>query len=237
LERARREPVQVARRIEQAGLAVSALSLSNGFTVAHDLAAEVDAAATFIRLAPLFETRVIKLTPGPPASRCATAAHWETLARAVSALVPIARRAGVKLAFETHMGQLTDTLAGARRVLTLGPPDVLGLTVDFSNLAFAGEDMSTVLTALMPRTFHTHLKNGCVDADGGWHFLALNDGLTDYRVVLSGLAAARYDGYLSIECLGEESRERPVEVARRDLGLLWQYLNELAIETPVAGRP
>ena len=40
------------------------------------------------------------------------------------------------------MRQLTDSLASSARLLALAPADVVGLTVDYSNLAFAGEDLA-----------------------------------------------------------------------------------------------
>ncbi|MGD2175240.1 MAG: TIM barrel protein, partial [Candidatus Brocadiaceae bacterium] len=139
LERARREADKVAERIEQVGLRVSALSLFNSFTTPDRLANQIDSAETFIRLAPLFKTKILKMTPGPPGSAEATEEHWGRLADALARLVPAARETGVRLAFETHMRQLTDTLASSERLLALAPADAVGLTVDFSNLSFAGE--------------------------------------------------------------------------------------------------
>ena len=227
LELARRDPEGVARRIERAGLDVSALSAFNTFTDPRTLDDELAAAATLIRLAPSFETEIVKLTPGPPGSATATPAHWQCLERALATLVPMARAAGVRLAFETHMRQLTDTLASSQRLLDLAPADVVGLTVDYSNLAFAGNDMSRVVSDLSSRTYNTHLKNGTVGTDGEWHFHALDQGWTDYTLVLSTLRDARYDGPLTIECLGTEARMHPVRTARRDLEILVRYLAQV----------
>ena len=206
---------------------MSALSLFSNFTDPMCFEEQVESAETFIRLAPKFKTRVVKLTPGPPGSAEATADHWKCLEGAIARLVPVAREAGVRLAFETHMRQLTDTLASSRRLVELAPP-VVGLTVDFSNLAFAGEEMPEVIRALKDRMFHTHLKNGYVDAEGGWHFQALDQGLTDYAAVLGMLHEAAYDGYLSIECLGPDANDSPAQTARRDLEILERFLAEQA---------
>jgi len=227
VSQARRDPEGVAGRIERSGLAVSALSLFNNFTDPDGLDKQLRAAETFIRLAPVFKTKVVKMTPGPPGSAAATSAHWQRLEHAIDRLVPVAREMDVVLAFETHMRQLTDTLASSMRLLEMTPPDVVGLTVDFSNLAFAGEDMADVIPAVIDRTYHTHLKNGYVDSVGDWHFQALDEGLTDYGVVLRMLQDGGYDGYLSIECLGAEAQRHPVETARRDWEILQRYLAEL----------
>jgi len=225
----------VAERVGLVGLAVSALSLFNDFTHASRLEEEVGAATVFIRLAPQFKTRLVKLTPGPPASADADAEHWRCLEEAMERLVPVAEEVGVRLAFETHMRQLTDTLASSKWMLQIAPSDVIGLTMDFSNLAFAGESLSQAISDLHGRIYNTHLKNGYVDAHGGWHFEALDEGLTDYSLVLRMLRDASYDGYLTIECLGCDAKERPAETARRDLAILERRLAQVGWESSREG--
>ena len=184
----------------------------------------VEAAGEFIRLAPVFNTKVIKLTPGPPASGQATPEHWRCLENAVQELIPIAEGAGVRLAFETHMRQLSDTLASSRRLIEIARCETVGLTVDFSNLAFAGEKMCDVVSELKDHLYNTHLKNGYVDENGGWHFQRLDEGLTDYGHVMRMLREIGYNGYLTIECLSAEARDKPFETVHRDLQILTQYL-------------
>ena len=223
---ARHYPERVARQIERAGLSVSALSTFNTFTDPDTLGDELAAVETFIRLAPMFGTTTVKLIPGPPSSTVATPAHWRCLEDALKVLVPLAREIGVRLAFETHMRQLTDSLTGSKRLLGLAPADVVGLTVDYSNLVFSGEDLSQVLAELTSRTYNTHLKNGTIDEDGGWHFHALDEGWTDNALVLGTLCDLGYDGPLTIECLGPEAQEHPLRTAARDLEILRRYLGE-----------
>ena len=227
LQTARCDPEGIARRIERAGLRVSALSGFSAFTDPHSLGDELAAAETFIRLAPMFETTTVKLAPGPPSSADATPAHWRCLEEALARLIPLARQVGVRLAFETHMRQLTDTLASSQRLIALSPADVVGLTVDFSNLAFAGEDLAQAVPELAGRTYNTHLKNGTMDADGAWHFHALDTGWTDYALVLGLLREAGYAGFLTIECLGQEAQERPAHTAQRDLEILKRTLRQV----------
>jgi len=216
LNTARKEPERIADQIQQAGLTVSALSLFNTFTDPDRLDEQIETAMTYIRLAPLFKTKVLKLTPGPPGSAEASEAHWRCLANALDRLIPIAREVGVRLAFETHMRQLTDTLASSQRVMESTPADVVGMTVDFLNLAFAGEEMPDVIYLLKDRMVHTHIKNGTMDSNGAWHFQALDEGLIDYVVLLNLLRDAGYTGYLSVECLSPQAAEMPGETARRD---------------------
>lgn len=221
-------PEAAAAEIRNAGLAVSALSLFNNFADGNLLSAQLKEAEMFISLAPLFKTKIIKLTPGPPASRDAQKGHWECLEEALTRLVPVAEKFGVRLAFETHMGQLTDTLESTRRFLDMATSDCVGLTVDFSNLSFAGEKVSMIISQLEDRIYHTHIKNGYIDSAGGWHFQALDSGLTDYSKVIPMLRDAGYEGYLSIECLSPEAKTEPAKTAKRDLQLLKRYLKSVS---------
>jgi len=223
---AREDPGNVAERVHRAGLDISALSLFTTFTDRSGLDAQIEETETYIRLAPLFHAQIVKMTPGPPASAKATKDHWRNLAVALDRLVPVAEATGVRLAFETHMRQLTDTLVGSMRLLEMAPSDTVGLTVDFSNLTFAGEKMPEAIHALKDRIYNTHVKNGTIGEDGVWHFHALDTGLTNYSDVFSLLREIHYTGYLTIECLGPDARERPVETAKRDLEILRRYLGE-----------
>ena len=227
METALQDANGVAEHVRKAGLKVSALSLFSNFTDGARLADQVEEAKVYIRLAPLFHTEVVKMTPGPPGSAEAAEEHWRCLGIALEQLAPVAEEVGVRLAFETHMRQLTDTLAGAKRILEMAKTEVVGLTVDFSNLAFAGEDVSEAVSVLVEHTYNTHLKNGLVDEDGNWQFNALDDGLTDYLVVFSLLRDVDYTGNFTIECLGTDANERPAETAKRDLIILRRYLEQV----------
>jgi sugar phosphate isomerase/epimerase len=214
-------------QIQSVGLVVSALSGFCTLTEPRVLEQELAVVATLVRLAPLFGTDLIKLTPGPPGAAAATPEHWRCLEQALGALVPLARVAGVRLAFETHMRQLTDSLASSARLLALAPADVVGLTVDYSNLAFAGDDLAATVAELGERTYNTHLKNGTIDADGAWRFGPLDRGWTDYPLILGLLRERGYAGPLAIECLGPDAKEHPLRTARRDREILERYLAQV----------
>jgi sugar phosphate isomerase/epimerase len=220
-------PDRIAEQIHNADLDVSALSLFNNFTDRSQLNNQIDKAIAYIKMATLFKTEVIKMTPGPPNSATATEEHWRCLKIALEQLVPVAEEAGVYLAFETHMRQLTDTLSGAKRLLDMTNSDVVGLTIDFSNMSFAGESMTEVISELSGRMYNTHLKNGTIGEDGSWHFKSLDDGLTNYMTVLSLLRDMKYKGYLTIECLSPDAMKNPYENSKNDLGILMGYLNQV----------
>ena len=201
-------PESVARQIEGAGLAVSALSLFCNLTEQPD-SSQIRMAKTFIALAPLFHTELVKMTPGPPASCDAEDRHWRCVADAVHELVPLAREVGVTLAFETHIRQLTDTLPSSERFLERTASDCVGLTVDFSNLSFAGEQMPQVIARLGDRIHHTHIKNGWFDSQGGWRFGPLDEGLTDYERCSPSCSPSAMRAYLSIRVSGPRGAHPP----------------------------
>lgn len=224
LSTARARSREVADWISEAGLRVSALSLSNVFTDPAQRAEQLRAAELYMRLARSFGTNLLKLTPGPPASAAAQDARWDAFGAALRELIPMAKSHGLRLAFETHMRQLTDTLAGAQRLLEVADSDAVGLTVDLCNLAFAGEDLSHAISVLGPHILHVHVKNGFLGEDGSWDFRALDEGLVNYPEVLRALAASGYGGYLSVECLGPEAAATPRATAARDVAILKGWL-------------
>ncbi len=224
IARARDGASALAAEIKNAGLVVSALSLFGAFTDRSALQKELQQAETFIRLAPVFSTRIVKMTPGPPSSATAGEEHWRCLEEALRCLRIMARDNQVRLAFETHMRQMTDTLAAAERLVEAASCDEIGITLDFSNIAFAGDDPVAAIHALAGRIYNTHVKNGYVDEAGNWHFQKLDQGLTHYDEVLSALRDIGYDGYLTVECLGPRSQATPVRTAREDLEVLTGWL-------------
>lgn len=226
-ELAANDPTKIADFIKQNGLAVSALSLFNNFTDISKLDDQINKAELFISLAPLFKTKIIKMTPGHPSSLNAKDEHWNCLSLAIKILIPIAEKYGVKLAFETHMRQLTDTLNGSKRLLNIADSETVGLTVDFSNLSFAGEKIDEIISELKGKIYNTHIKNGTVGDDGTWYFNALDNGLTDYIKVLKLLHQIGYDGYLTIECLSQSAKNKPFETAKADLDILLEYIKQV----------
>jgi len=217
--------------IGQAGLTVSALSLFTRLTQEEEWQEQVEETELYLRLAPRFGTGMVKLTPGPPGSDEAGPEHWACLGRALEHLDRVAAEVGVNLAVETHMRQVTDTVSGTCRMLEMAPSDRVGVTVDFSNLAFAGDDPVEAIGTLGRRMYNTHIKNGVPGEDGSWNFGTMDTGLTDYGAVLGRLREVGYEGFLTLECLQPEARTAPVETARRELAILQRYLEGLE-DTP-----
>ena len=68
-----------------------------------------------------------------------------------------------------------------------------------------------------------------------WHFHVLDEGLTDYALVLSMLRDAQYDGFLTIECLSPSAQTQPVRTAQKDLQILRRFLKHVGWDAPLGG--
>jgi sugar phosphate isomerase/epimerase len=215
----------IAELIKDLDLEVAALSMFNELANRDDFEEEIGRVEAFIDIAKILGTDVIKLTPGKPASESASEENWRCLGRAVERLETAARRARIRLAFETHMGQLTDTLASTKLFLEMFSSPQVGLTVDFYNLAYSGGKSEEAVGDLAEYIYHTHVKNGTV-AEGNPVFGRLDEGIVDYPMVIEMLDGIDYGGYLSIECLGPGARNSPLDTAKRDLEILEGYLGD-----------
>jgi len=193
---------EVRAWLREVRLPVSALSLSVEYT-SEDAAtwrANVDETCRFIRLCKRFETNVVKIMPGRPGSAQATAGHWDRYRRAMDIIVPVAEPEGVKLALETHLNHLSDSIETAARCLECGGPGVLGVNLDFCNVRTCHEDPLEAMERFGSRIFLTHVKDSLFTTASG-EYVPMGRGRMDYRPIMERLRAVGYEGYLSVECL------------------------------------
>ncbi len=122
----------------------------------------------------------------------------------------MARKAGVKIAVETHMGLITSSASGARRLLDGLDPRAVGVIYDPGNMVTEGyEETKMGLEILGPYLAHVHGKNGVwlkkKNPKRGAHpwssgfATPVDEGIVDWRKVLGALKAVGYKGYISFE--------------------------------------
>jgi len=214
---------EVVGWLNEAGLPVSALSLVVSYTEPDEAVwrANVEETCRFIRLCGRLGTRIVKSMPGPPASAAAGEEHWERFRRAMDAVLPVARTEGVRLAIETHLNHLSDTIRTSLRCMECGEPDVLGVTLDFCNIHTCGESALDAIDALGERIFFTHVKDSLFSTASG-EYVPVGEGRMDYVPIIRRLRAMGYDGYLSVECLygPQDGEVAPAAGAEHDLGVL-----------------
>jgi len=208
--------------LREADLPVSALSLNVGYTSTDDAVwrANVEETRLFIRLCEKFGTDLIKTMPGQPGSAQADAGHWDRYRRAMDLLTPLAESAGVKLAVETHLNHLSDSIATAARAIECGPPHVLGVNLDFCNVHTCRENALDAIDRFRGRIFLTHVKDSLFTTDSG-EYVPIGQGKMEYLPILDRLRAAGFDGWLSVECLYPQAKlHDPRGSVVRDLAAL-----------------
>jgi sugar phosphate isomerase/epimerase len=132
-----------------------------------------------------------------PAAGGATPTHTRWTADALARAVEIASGAGIRLALEIEWECAVATRAEAAEVVAAMPADGLGIVWDPGNEArFAGAaPPAGVDPVVAQRIAHVHVKDAGVNGD----WTRVGEGLVDWRAELRTLAAAGYDGLLSLE--------------------------------------
>ena len=118
--------------------------------------------------------------------------------------IKIAAEYGVKPILELHMGSIFPGPSDARRIVDNFSPDEIGLTLDPGNMVIEGMiDWSLGVQILGPYLAHVHVKNtGWLKQQDGtwkWEWMAFQEGMVDWAVVIACLKDIGYTGYLSQE--------------------------------------
>lgn len=229
LEMAETQDNEICTWLEEAGLPVSALSLDARYTAEDQdqWFKSVDETCRFIRLCKKFGTDIAKTIPGRPGSAEATDKHWDQYRRAMDVIVPVAESEGVKLAVETHLNHLSDTIETAARCIECGSPETLGVNLDFCNVHTCSESALDAIDRFAGRIYFTHVKDSLFSTASG-EYVPMGEGKMDYEPIMERLRAVGYDGYLSVECLYEKAkRHDPSGSVAHDLGVLRRLIERI----------
>lgn len=206
LEFIRDRKKEIMRSINKCGLKVASLTTITNFTQSEMASSSISAVQTLTGLCTDYGTSIVKISPGPPASRKASGEVWNTLEKNMNKVISYAEKRRVKLAVETHLNMLTDTIAGTKRFLNLFKSPSLGLTLDFCNIMVGKDDPEKAAREFADRTFLCHVKDGILHDDGIPEWLPLGEGVLDYPGILRTLSQSTYCGYLSLESLIKDNR-------------------------------
>jgi len=129
----------------------------------------------------------------------------------------IAAEHGVRLAVETHSGQLTYTAAQAADFAEAINHPAVGVLWDYY-WTYVGDRLSVAdsLDLLAPHVIHVHAKNVRFDAEGNRETVLLDQGELDWCEVLAGLAGIGYGGFI---CDEYEKFWRPEELPEPEVGM------------------
>jgi len=129
----------------------------------------------------------------------------------------IAADHGVRLAVETHFGQLTFTAAeSAEFVQAVDHPAVGVLWDHYWTYVAERISVADALDLIGPYVVHVHAKNVRFDAAGNRETVLLDEGEIDWCVVVRALAAIGYEGYI---CDEYEKFWRPEELPEPEIGM------------------
>ncbi len=163
-------------------------------------------------------------------SGAATEAHYMWAAEGFRELGHLATELKFKMAFETHMGCLTDLPEPTQKVLDMIGSDAVGANLDYGNMVYFSKvpSLKETIATLSGQIFMVHLKNSHAVPVGDQTFMVkcpLGDGLINNREFLKLLRADGFDGPICIEAPRAGDREW---FAQEDIAYLKSVLKDLA---------
>ncbi len=197
-----------------------------------EAAADRDYWQAVLELAAGLGAEVVKSPSAPPPSAEAAGEDFQRAGEAARECAAVAADRGLKLACETHLGMVSDTVAGTLRFLEAANSGNVYLTLDICNVYTSGDDPVAAVAALVQRTALLHVKDGkrLSGNECSWH--PLGYGEVDFAAVLDELDKRSFDGWASIECLSyldqyvhvsKLGTTDPIQLARHDL-TAWRQL-------------
>lgn len=203
----------VREQMERLGLAAALVSPYFDFTTSEErAAASIELGRETIEQARRLGARGVRCFTGKTGSDEATEAQW---ARAVDALRTLADAAGddLLLVLETHGHNLMDTVDSSLELLGRADRGNVGLI--YQPTTFGPDGCLDAMERLGPHIRHVHASNR---RDGQRAFL--DEGDIDYGKVFAGLERLGFDGYVSVEWMGDD----PAGTARREAQCLRRLL-------------
>ncbi len=168
--------------------------------------------------------------PGRPVtlhgSAVACEHHWEWAASAYRELGALAGELGIKLAFETHMSYLHDSMEGTLELLRRIDSPHVGVNLDYGNIINFpnAAPLEETIAAAGDKLFYVHLKNSIGLGGGPRLKTSLGGGEINNREFLRILKSRSYSGPIAIESPRSGDREW---FAVEDLAYLNLVLDDL----------
>jgi len=154
----------------------------------------------------------------------------EAARRSLDDLVPVARRAGVRMTLENlpyRHSYLLDNMSQLRALVDSYPPECVGLVIDTGHAGTAGKDPADEIRIAGDRLYGTHLQ----DVDGrepdDQHWVPTHGDL-DWDAIRQALRDVGYSGAWTFEVANGRNGETPEELARltRELAEKWELTSQ-----------
>lgn len=155
------------------------------------------------------------------------------LAKSMRECGDYAKDFGVKLCMENHFGTMTTTAARSAEIAALIDHPNVGILYDQANIAFfPAEEYEEAIRLQKGRIYHVHVKDlvyrgapaalTCTEVshikedERTVHSRIPGEGILDWPAILKELAAAGYDGWLSLEY---ERRWQTIDLPHASIGM------------------
>ena len=198
--------------LAEAGVSLAALVLAEPWTAADETEAERAHAARALDTAAALGARLV-LVPLPGRDRTDLRRRQEAAISCMSAIAERASAAGVQSTFHPNspagsVFRTAEDYAVMRDLL----PETIGYTPDLGHIAKGGMDPLSVIRDWRLRVDHVHVKD--LAADGTW--AETGSGVVDIAGVLSYLADAAYEGWVTFEDESPAAERDPDAATRRN---------------------
>jgi 3-dehydroshikimate dehydratase len=195
----------VQRQLEEYKLEVAMVSPYFDFTTSDESADTcMNHAGQVLEHARKLKSRAIRVFTGKTGSANATTAQWERAVRCLQQLADQSNDDRVLWACETHPNNLMDDVESSLRLMREVNRENVRLIFQPSTF---GEDYLRALDLLGPFICHVHATNHKDDQR-----TALDGGDMDYRGIVAGLRRFSFEGFISVEWMGDD----PETMARRE---------------------
>jgi fatty-acyl-CoA synthase len=192
--------------VSNAGLEICVVGSGARFAIPSDSDRRqaVDQAVAFVELADAWDAPIVRVfggnyDPGPSEDEVNA---W--VAEALREVAVAADAYGIRIALETH--DAFSTGQRVRRVLDLADHTGIGVVWDFAHPVRNGETVDQTWNLIHRDVIHTHFKDMKLTGGGrdGWESVGPGKGDLPLADMISRLAQAHYDGYVSTEWEGRD---------------------------------
>ncbi len=208
------DPLQLRRKMDSLGIAFSQIDAAFPLSIPEGATLGVEYILHTIRWAKLAGCPRVDTTDDRYAPKGMTERETLDMMRAIyRRIVPVAEDYQITINIEPH-GYFTTKPEFMAEMLAFVDSPNLRMNMDTGNTFIAGQDPVAFLRSFVPKVSHVHIKDvseslaatvrGDLTGIAVSH-CALGDGINSQNIVraVEMLAAAGYDGVLSIECEGQ----------------------------------
>lgn len=205
LEELERLSDSIPGKLKALELEAASLTVITDFVTPETISNNTRFLNAIVDLAALYNTRLVKMSPGAPVAAKGTPEQWESAIRHIGECADYARDRGVAVAIETHLGQLSNTTEGTLRLVRgIDRPNV-GVVLDWCNIMVEGGDPVEATRVLGEHILLVHAKDGHMTEEGP-RWAPIGEGSLDYGALSAALRGTGYTGYISVESLLMDAR-------------------------------